>query len=97
MPKYRQAETPIEFHFQGHWCRCQAAKRSQCLGTAIALDLKELEEEFEMFTIIQVFLGFVVGCIGFMQIAEHPIQGCSALLLSGFIILAGLDRSHHVN
>jgi hypothetical protein len=45
-----------------------------------------------MITVMRIFLGFVVCCIGFVQIAENPVQGCSALLLGGFVILAGLDR-----
>jgi hypothetical protein len=70
---------------------------THCFGTAIAQGLGQPEEEREMFTFIQIFVGLVVGFIGFMHIAENPIQGCSALLLSGFIILAGLDHSHDVN
>ena len=66
-------------------------------GTALAVGLKPTEKEREMSNIIQVFMGLVVGCVGFLRIAEHPIQGCSALLLSGFLILAGLDHSHDVN
>ena len=50
-----------------------------------------------MFTIMQVILGFVVGWIGFAQIAENPVLGCSALLLSGFVVLAVIDRSSDVN
>ncbi len=45
-----------------------------------------------MITVMRILLGFVVCCIGFVQIAENPVQGCSALLLGGFVILAGLDR-----
>jgi len=50
-----------------------------------------------MFTVMRILLGFVVGCIGFVQIAENPIQGCSALLLGGLVMLAGLDRLTGLN
>jgi hypothetical protein len=50
-----------------------------------------------MCTGMQVILGFVVGGIGFLQIAENPSLGCSALLLSGFMILAAMDHRRDVN
>jgi len=48
-------------------------------------------------SVVRILFGFVVGCIGFVEISENPVQGCSALLLAGFVILAGLDRSTDLN
>ncbi len=98
MTKYHQAEIRSEDTCQP--TRLPAYENglgTQGFGTVIALTFGVLEKEFKMFNVIQIFAGFVIGCIGFMQIAENPIQGCSALLLSGFIILAGLDRSRNAN
>jgi hypothetical protein len=50
-----------------------------------------------MFIVMRILLGLVVGCIGFVQIAENPVQGCSALLVGGFVILAGLDHLSDLN
>ncbi len=50
-----------------------------------------------MFTLMQIILGCLVGWIGFAQIAENPVLGCSALLLSGFVVLAVIDHSNGVN
>jgi UDP-N-acetylmuramyl pentapeptide phosphotransferase/UDP-N-acetylglucosamine-1-phosphate transferase len=40
---------------------------------------------------MQIILGFLIGCIGFSQMANNPLTGSSALLLSGFMIMAGID------
>ena len=40
---------------------------------------------------IQIILGFVVGAVGFLHFADNPTLGGSTLLLSGFMILAGID------
>jgi hypothetical protein len=42
--------------------------------------------------IIQIVSGLVVGCAGFHQIAEHPIQGVSALFLAGFLVMIGFEK-----
>jgi hypothetical protein len=44
-----------------------------------------------MMTSIQIMLGLIVGCLGFWLIGNSPLTGGSALLLSGFIIMAGVD------
>jgi hypothetical protein len=41
---------------------------------------------------LRVFFGFVVGCAGFVMIGDSPAVGGSALLLSGFLILSGIDH-----
>jgi hypothetical protein len=55
------------------------------------------DKETKVFTGMQIILGFMVGAIGFLQIAENPGLGCSALLLGGFMIMAGVDHLGHVN
>jgi hypothetical protein len=42
--------------------------------------------------IIQIVSGFVIGGAGFHRIAEHPIQGISALFLAGFLVLIGFEK-----
>jgi hypothetical protein len=42
--------------------------------------------------VIQIVSGLVVGCVGFHQIAEHPIQGVSALFLAGFLVMIGFEK-----
>jgi hypothetical protein len=49
------------------------------------------QKELEMIASVQIILGFVVGGLGFLQIANNPLTGSSALLLSGFMIMAGID------
>jgi hypothetical protein len=66
-------------------------------GTGVAVIQWQQEKETKMFTGMQIILGFVVGAIGFLQIAENPGLGCSALLLSGFMIMAGIDHLSDVN
>jgi hypothetical protein len=46
---------------------------------------------------MQIILGFVVGAFGFLHLAENPGLGSSALLLSGFMILSGVDHLRDVN
>jgi len=41
---------------------------------------------------LQILFGFVVGCAGFVLIGDSPAVGGSALLLSGFLILSGIDH-----
>jgi|EPASupsiteSAE347_1022098.scaffolds.fasta_scaffold00071_36 hypothetical protein len=45
-----------------------------------------------MITSLQIFIGFVIGCTGLLQIASTPFSGCSALVLGGFLILDGIDH-----
>jgi sulfite exporter TauE/SafE len=45
-----------------------------------------------MVSTVQMLLGLVIGVLGFRQIAENPLTGCSALFLGGFLILVGLDH-----
>ena len=42
--------------------------------------------------IIQIVSGLVIGLAGFHQIAEHPVQGISALFLAGFLIMIGFEK-----
>ncbi len=42
--------------------------------------------------IIQIVSGFVIGCAGFHQIAEHPLQGICALFLAGFLVMIGFEK-----
>ncbi len=42
--------------------------------------------------VIQIVAGLVIGCAGFLQIAEHPVQGISALFLAGFLIMTGFEK-----
>ena len=42
--------------------------------------------------IIQIVSGFVIGGVGFHQIAEHPIQGICALFLAGFLVMIGFEK-----
>lgn len=51
-----------------------------------------IEEELGMLRSLQILFGMVVGCIGFMQIGENPVQGSTALLVGGFLVLSGVDR-----
>ena len=46
----------------------------------------------DMRGVIQIVSGLVVGCAGFHQIAEHPIQGVSALFLAGFLVMIGFEK-----
>lgn len=50
------------------------------------------EEEHGMFRSLQILCGMVIGCIGFTQIGENPVQGSTALLVGGFLVLSGVDR-----
>lgn len=45
-----------------------------------------------MFRSLQILCGMVIGCIGFTQIGENPVQGSTALLVGGFLVLSGVDR-----
>jgi hypothetical protein len=40
---------------------------------------------------IQITLGFVIGTVGILHFADNPTLGGSTLLLSGFMILDGID------
>ena len=42
--------------------------------------------------IIQIVSGLVIGCAGFHQIAEHPLQGICALFLAGFLVMTGFEK-----
>jgi hypothetical protein len=42
--------------------------------------------------IIQIVSGLVIGCAGFHQIAEHPLQGICALFLAGFLVMIGFEK-----
>jgi hypothetical protein len=46
----------------------------------------------DMSGVIQIVSGLVLGCAGFHQIAEHPIQGISALFLAGFLVMIGFEK-----
>ena len=50
-----------------------------------------------MITYMQILLGLVIGCTGFFQIATSPLPACGALLISGFLILAGIDHLNHLS
>ena len=41
---------------------------------------------------LNILVGFVVGCAGFVLIGDTPTVGGSALLLSGFFILTGIEQ-----
>lgn len=40
----------------------------------------------------QIVIGLIVGALGFFQMEENTLAGCSALFVGGFLILAGIDR-----
>lgn len=45
-----------------------------------------------MVTSLQIFTGIVIGCAGLFQILDNPLHGSAALLISGSLILSGIDR-----
>lgn len=45
-----------------------------------------------MVSSIQIMFGLVAGCFGFVRISSDPLLGGCALLVSGFLILSGIDR-----
>ena len=53
------------------------------------------QREAKMITSLQIFIGFVIGCTGLLQIANAPFSGCSALVLGGFLILDGINNLCH--
>ncbi len=42
--------------------------------------------------IIKIVSGLVIGLAGFHQIAQHPVQGISALFLAGFLVMIGFEK-----
>ncbi len=45
-----------------------------------------------MVTSVYFFLGFVFGFAGMLRIGEEPVAGSGALLVSGLLVMAGIDR-----
>ena len=41
---------------------------------------------------LQIILAFIIAFVGYLQIGENPVLGCSALLASGFLFLSSIDR-----
>jgi hypothetical protein len=39
----------------------------------------------------------MVGCGGFLTLVDNPVAGCSALLVAGFLILAGINQISDTN
>lgn len=44
-----------------------------------------------MSSVAKIVLGVVCACVGFWQLTENPVHGCSTLILGGFMILGGMD------
>jgi len=49
-------------------------------------------KEADMNGIIKIVSGLVIGLAGFHQIAQHPVQGISALFLAGFLVMIGFEK-----
>jgi len=61
-------------------------------GLTLLTNERNQDWEAGMITSLQIFIGFVIGCTGLLQIASTPFSGCSALVLGGFLILDGIDH-----
>ncbi len=46
-----------------------------------------------MTALIEIALGMLLGVAGFYYLAVDPYKGCGALLLSGFLVITGFERS----
>ena len=42
--------------------------------------------------IAQLFIGFAVGCWGYIQIPVRPEDGCITLLVGGLLMVSSLGR-----
>lgn len=66
------------------------------IGMLLAHCLSPRKEQ-DMMRSLQIFLGLVIGCVGFLRISENPEQGSTALLVGGFLILAGIDHLFEIH
>ncbi len=46
-----------------------------------------------MTALIEIALGMILGVAGFYYLVVDPYKGCGALLLSGFLVIAGFEKS----
>lgn len=70
----------------------QGLREESGSGTMIASLFCCLQQECEMVTSVYFFLGFVFGFAGMLRIGEEPVAGSGALLVSGLLVMAGIDR-----
>lgn len=45
-----------------------------------------------MMRIILYVCGLLVGVVGFLRISYNPLEGTSALLLAGFLVMRGFEK-----
>lgn len=46
-----------------------------------------------MLTLFEIVSGLVIGAAGFARLADDPLQGCWALLLAGFLLMTGVEKT----
>jgi hypothetical protein len=49
-------------------------------------------QETYMFAVIEIATGLMVGGVGFIRMADSPVQGCCALLLAGFLLMRRIEK-----
>ncbi|MCE5334879.1 MAG: hypothetical protein LLG06_09835 [Desulfobacteraceae bacterium] len=45
-----------------------------------------------MMRIVLFVCGLCVGAVGFLRMAFNPLEGTSALLLAGFLLMRGMEK-----